>query len=136
MAHITKGEMWDLLGDSALAFASFLLTPEGAALKVMLDNTTGIGLDSPLIQKQLLPLLLKTGIIDPAVMDRINARNAAGADLSGMRHFRVPIPAEVQDVARWISGYCTADHYVTIQAGMAWVDTQGNCLAPGAQEVT
>ena len=76
MAYITKGVLWDLLGSEALTFAGFLLTPEGATVKLMFDNTDGITLESPLIQDQLLPMLLTKGAITQAVVDRVNVEIA------------------------------------------------------------
>ncbi len=74
MAYVTKGELWDLLGDKALNFAQFLLSEQGQPVKVMLDNTAGVDLDSPLIQNVLLPNLLNAGVIDEAVINRVNEK--------------------------------------------------------------
>ncbi len=74
MAYVTKGELWDLLGDKALSFAQFLLSEQGQPVKVMLDNTAGVDLDSPLIQNILLPSLLDAGVIDEAVVNRVNEK--------------------------------------------------------------
>ena len=142
---ISKGEMWDLLGDKALNFATWLNSgsPEAAAIKTMLENTEGLDLISPLVSGQLLPLLLALAVIDQAVMNRISARIAQettspSAPLTNRRFIITPTEALSEEAMRaWVLPYCTtSDPYISYNSdGIIVVELSGVCTAPGAQEV-
>lgn len=145
---ITKGEMWDLLGNKAMTFAAWLNsgTVEATAMKTMLENAEGIDLTGPLVSGQLLPLLLLSGVIDQAVMDRIAARVTQGTVLppspTGIPIIRrfIITPTEMlseEAMRAWVLPYCSvADPYISNNhEGKIVVELSGVCTAPGAQEV-
>lgn len=72
--YVTKGRLWDLLGDDALKFSIWLNSGEleATAIKTMLENTDGVDLTSPLVQGELLPLLQSKSVISQATIDTIN----------------------------------------------------------------
>ncbi|MDQ1326691.1 MAG: hypothetical protein QG564_1823 [Campylobacterota bacterium] len=72
---ISKGELFELLGDKAFMFSMFLngVEPEQKAIRFMFDNLNDINLKSPLIQTQMIPLLFSMNVIDQNCLDRINA---------------------------------------------------------------
>lgn len=145
---ISKGEMWDILGDKAMTFAAWLNTGsvEAAAMKTMLENAEGVDLTGPLVSGQLLPLLLLSGVIDQAVMDRVAARVAQGTvsppavpGAAIIRRFKI-IPTEAlseEAMRAWVLPYCsTVDPYISYDgSGNIIVELDGTCTAPGAQEV-
>jgi hypothetical protein len=80
MKMITKGAILIALDDQALNFISFLnlsdpnntLTPTAQNMKLMWDSIDALDWDSTLVQNQLLPLLLSSGYITQAAIDRVN----------------------------------------------------------------
>ena len=145
---ITKGEMWDLLGDKALAFAGWLNSgsTEALAMKIMLENTEGLDLTSPLISGQLLPMLLTMTVINQAVMDRVAARVAQGVvsppaapGTITIRRFKItPTESLSEEAMRaWILPFCSGpDPYISYDGtGSIIAELDGTCTAPDAQEV-
>lgn len=72
---ISKAMLWSLLDDKALSFSGWLISgdPAGAAMKVMLDNTESIDIESTLVYNQLIPLLISKGILVQADVTRFDA---------------------------------------------------------------
>lgn len=141
MAYITKGDLWDLLDDEALTFAGWLLTgsPEASTMKLMLENTEGLTLDTSLIQNQLLPMLVSAGVLTQAVVDRVNAEIASqGATIVSYRKkYRVSeFPPEITDKLNWLASFATKDISVGFYEGIAYIEAEPNTFdCPYATEV-
>ncbi len=143
---ISRAEVWELLDDKAMAFQNWIDsgTPEANFIRSMFMTSESIALDSPMFQNQVIPLLLSQGVIDQEVVNRVNARIAAAdgerqeteTDMpSGMKRYKVPVPADVKNSVEWVSQFCTQDHYVKTEGNFLFVETLGDCTAPDAQEV-
>ena len=75
---IRKGEVWTLLGDKVMAFATFLndtTDVDAKNIRVIWDSVDTIDLEKPVLQT-LLAVLLSKGVISQTEIDNVEAKKA------------------------------------------------------------
>jgi hypothetical protein len=76
MPLYTKNQIWDILGSKAIDFAYMCANstdPSDKAICFMFQNTNGgFDLNNDVFKNVVMPYLLSRGVIDQAVIDRIN----------------------------------------------------------------
>ncbi len=134
---ISKGDLLSkILQSDATAFVGFLLTPDGAVIGKMLELTSGIELDEPLVQN-LMSQLLAFGVVTQASIDRATAWVAektthVSPPVQEKRTYIIDTPTGVVDIPAWVAeaitpigSFCAVSVGVGPLAGKTFVNTEG-----------
>lgn len=140
MRIATKNEVIVLLGDKAMGFAQFCLSPEGATFKFLFDNTTNFDLDESLVQG-MLAQLLAANIIDQACVNRFNSFGSVMPPEDNLRTYQLAVPPNCETIAEY-AAYVSP--FLVLPDGnpkglfiseLGTFQTDGVCTHPDAVEV-
>lgn len=72
---VNKTTLINLIGPSAFKFALFISgdTAEGKAMKVLFENIDSLDLNCDLVQNQIIPIMVNTGVFTQDDVNRIQA---------------------------------------------------------------
>jgi hypothetical protein len=99
MRIATKNEILVMLGSCITTFSNYCVSPGGAAIKFIFDNTSNFNLDSEVVMT-MVSGLKAGGIVDDAVLERFSQFGTDSTPFPTLHTYRVPHDYPVPGDAR------------------------------------